>query len=90
MEELTWGEIIKGEEEKYLSDSEFIIYTKALTDFNERLSNTKKNKIKKFAESGLGLSAMRFAKSFANPHKQPNLYKSIYKIVSNYQYDSNY
>ncbi len=86
MKQLTWNEIVIGEEINHLSKNEYKIYLKALEDFNERVANTKKNKLKKFAESGLGLSAMRFARSFANPHEQGNLYKSIYKIVMNYQY----
>jgi hypothetical protein len=85
-EELNWHDIVAKEPVDFLTDDEYKIYTSALNDFNERLQHTKPKDIKKFAESGLGISAMRFARQFANPHEKGNLYKAIYKIVMNHQY----
>lgn len=86
-EELDWKDIQKKKPEEYLTKSELETYNKALSDFNERLQHTKPKNIKKFAESGLGISAMRYARQFANPHEQGNLYKAIYHLVFKYQYD---
>lgn len=87
MKTLEWKEIKTKQPHKYLTEFEYNIYLEALGDFNERLQHTKPKNIKKFRESGLGISAMRYAKQFADPHKRPNLYKAIYSLVFNYQYE---
>jgi hypothetical protein len=86
MKELTWEEIKKGKPKKFLTEEEYKIYAEASKDFKERVGNMSDKKLKKFAETGLGISSMRYAKQFADPHKKPNLYKSVYALMSEYKY----
>lgn len=86
-ENLTWNEIKSKNPKEFLTVVDYKIYQNALSDFTEMLKNSKPKQIKEFAENGLGIWAFRFARQFADAVKNPNLYKSIYAIVSEHKYD---
>lgn len=85
--ELSWQEINNMKIEEVLTDDEIKTYNEALNFFNELLSNSTLKQRREFAKSMLGISSMRFARKYADSHKQPNLYKKIYQIVNNYNYN---
>lgn len=87
MKDLTWTEIKNQDPKEYLTESEFNIYENVVKDFTERIRNMNNKSLRHFAENGLGIASMRYARQFADAHKQPNLYKACYHLIFNYKYD---
>lgn len=87
MEILEWSEIKQKNPKEYLTENEYKIYKDVLKDFNERIGNMNKKNLEMFAENGLGIASMRYARQFADAHKQPNLYKACYHLIFNYNYE---
>jgi hypothetical protein len=84
--QISWEESRDNKPEECLTKGELEKYNNALADFTKRLSNTKPKTIKEIFSIGIGLTAFRYARQWADPHKSGNLYKKIYQLVFYYDY----
>lgn len=87
MENLSWEEVENKKPEDILTEKELKTYKKALSFFEELFSNSSTKQRQEFSKSMLGINSARFARRYSDPYKEANLYKKIYQIMNNYNYN---